>query len=183
MSFILLGILNSQTAATSVAGFDLLETSLITTSTSSVTFSNLNTYSQYKHLQLRITARQGFGNLLMTFNSDTGSNYASHRLISSGTLSSGASTSASSIVLGQVATTSQTTNVFASFVVDILDFSSTNKNTTIRSLGGVVDTGTSYSWVEFRSGLWNNTSAVTSLTIGNNGNLVSGSRISLYGIA
>ena len=175
MSFILLGILNSQAAGAGGAGaYDLLETTVLTSSASSVSFTGLDSYTDYKHLQLRIVANGG-GLIYQRFNSDTGSNYAEHRLYGDGSsVNSQGFASQTEMIIGFGTTT---TDVFAACVVDVLDFSSSNKNTTVRSLGG------DNSDVALGSGLWNNTNAVTSTDIfPNSGSFATGSRFSLYGI-
>ena len=165
--------------------FDLLETTLISTNTASVTFSNLNNYSDYKHLQVRVTGRvsttQFDTQIRVRLNADSGSNYAFHTLFGSGSsVSSSASTSQTSGRLGFFPDANQTANIFGALVFDLLDFASANKTTTIRSFSGQAGTNNS---VNLNSTLWNNTAAVTSLTVlPLTGNFVSGSRLSLYGI-
>lgn len=181
MSFILLGILNSQVEAAGGGSFDLLETTVLGSSASSISFSSID--QSYKHLQLRMTTRNDpYSNLLLRLNSDSGGNYAYHDLSGNGSsVSSSAGTGGqTSIVLTTTATTSQTSNVFSGVICDILDYTNTSKNTTVRTLGGVADSG--YNHIQLRSGVWLNTSAVTALSVGHNGNLVAGTRISLYGI-
>jgi len=85
--------------------------------------------------------------------------------------------------LGRTAGNTASANVFGASIFDILDFSSTSKNTTARASTGLL-TGSTTNLIELNSGAHFNTSAVTSLKIqdltGNN--LVTGSRFSLYGI-
>ena len=185
-----LGVLAVAGAGAAGGGnsFDLLETTLITTNTASVTFSNLNTYSAYKHLQIRFLAKNTNTSdaapetLAMRFNSDTGSNYAFHALFGNGSsVTSNASTTRTAIsAIGRVSQSS-TSTIFAAGVIDVLDFSNSSKNTTVRSLGGI---NSSSSVIELRSGFWNNTAAVTSILLYDDGgrDFVSGSRFSLYGI-
>jgi hypothetical protein len=163
--------------------YELIESSILTTSTSSVTFSSIP--SDYKHLQLRIVYRgANAGNGLtsqLRFNSDSGSNYAYHRLQGDGsTVVSSAFTSQTEIDLPAQTANGATASSFGGAVVDILDYASTSKNTTVRTLGGRASTS---SGIDLRSGLWINTAAVTSVFIGSYTlNFMSGSRFSLYGI-
>ena len=53
-------------------------------------------------------------------------------------------------------------NVFGAFVLDLLDYANTSKYKTIRELGGCDNNGDGD--IFFNSGLWQSTSAVTSLT-------------------
>jgi hypothetical protein len=185
MSFILLGILNSQVPPSGAGGsYDLLETTLISSNTASVTFSNLNTFSAYKHLQLRITARastSGDNNSFLRFNADTGSNYREHALYGDGSsVFSFADSLGNALYIWSFPQSSSTANIFGGQIIDILDFSSTNKNTTIRALAA---NGAS-NQIALTSGVWLNTTAVTSLTVltGASNNYAPGTRMSLYGI-
>jgi hypothetical protein len=118
----------------------------------------------------------------LRFNADTGSNYATHRLIGNGSaVSSSAATSQTFSQGGANVSNSGATNSFAASVLDILDPFETTKNTTIRSLGGTPDSASIQ--ISFYSGVYLNTAAVTSIVLFPNiGNYVSGSRFSLYGI-
>ena len=187
MSFMLLGILNAQATGGGAGAFDLLETTTLTSSASSVTFSGLDAYSDYKHLQIRHISRLDTafsgGTVFFNLNGDTGSNYARHFILGSG--SSVTVTAQSSVVYGDAANSvggAEATSIFGGAVLDILDFSSTSKNTTTRALGGVA--GSSYYSIKLVSSLWNNTSAVTSINLNTlgSGNFVAGSRFSLYGV-
>jgi len=193
MSFILLGILNSQAEAAGGGGpaYDLLETQVLSSSASSVTFTGLGSYSDYKHLQLRIAAQQNFTGFprqstRFRINNDTGTNYAYHDLSGDGgSVSSSALANASYIQLPNQPG-SQDGNIYGAMVVDILDFSSTTKNTTVRALGGGYFAGNQRR-IQLASGLHISTSAVTSFThfVGDPGDNISwtaDSRWSIYGI-
>ena len=183
----LLGILNSQAAGGGGGAYDLLETTTLATSASSVSFTGLGSYSDYAHLQIRWVGRGDAAvitsDATMRVNSDSGSNYAQHYLRGDGsTVTSDASTSRTNFTVGTVPFGSSTANAFGVAVIDILDFSSANKNTTFRIFSG--DTITNQ--VALRSGLYISTSAITSLelfgsTVGGR-NWNTGTRFSLYGI-
>ena len=187
MSPLPLGILALHGAGGGAGAYDLLETQILTSSASSVEFTGLGSYSDYKHLQLRMMVRgdrSGVAdiNVDMQVNSDTGSNYAWHRLIADNTdVSSFGTGSQTKARLGTGAGSNATTNSFGSFIVDILDFASMSKNTTFRSSSGL-NTGTS-NFVQLVSSVWLNTNAVTTLAIlPESNNFITGSRFSLYGI-
>jgi hypothetical protein len=188
MSFILLGILNSQVEAGGGSAFDLLETTLISSNTSSVSFSSLGSYSDYKHLQVRFTARNSIttsGAINLRINSDSGSNYTLHYLSGSNSaVSNFASTSQTQMRAGLIIPSDGVTNNFGPSVVDLLEFGNTSKKKTVRSFYGTHDGVGASNVIEVSSGLWNSTSAITSLTFTppGSGNFVSGSRFSLYGI-
>lgn len=152
---------------------------------SGVTFSSIP--STYKHLQLRMIVREaGTGAngsyVGLRFNSDTGSNYSMHRLLGDGsTASAAAYTTQNTNYLERVASASQSANVFGAIVVDILDYTNTNKYKTIRNLGGWDSNGSG--WVTFNSNLWQSTSAVTQIDLGiDTGNFQQYSHFALYGV-
>jgi hypothetical protein len=183
MALFPLGILSAAGGGVG-ATYELIETYVLGTAQASVVFSNLNTYSStYKHLQIRYTSRATVdsGTLFATFNGVTGTSYATHRLLANGSsVTSDAFTSRASLFVGNNGTSDNAANIFAAGVIDILDFSSTTKNKTTRVLAGVSGAVSS---VSLQSGLFNSTSAITSMEIfGNVGSLVAGSRFSLYGI-
>jgi hypothetical protein len=138
---------------------------------SSVTFSSIP--STYTHLQVRILAqtnrttfgRDGFN---MRINSDSGANYSSHFLTGDGASAGAAAvTSGTAITTPEVTTSTAGANIFGAFIVDILDYANTTKNTTARLLGGGDHNGVVNglgAQVSLRSGAWYSTSAVTSLT-------------------
>jgi hypothetical protein len=183
-----LGVLAVAGAGAAGGGgsFDLLETTLISTNTASITFSSLGSYSNYKHLQIRATTRSATGDSTgITFNSDTGNNYARHALYGDGDgVYNSTQTSAANIrLLQQPVISTGVANAFGGMVLDILDFSNSSKNTTIRAFYGKND-GSFDDYIMLTSGFWNNTAAVTSITLTSitSGNYVAGSRFSLYGI-
>ena len=119
----------------------------------------------------------------MQLNSDAGSNYAWHRLGGDGSsVSSSGGAGQTYIYWGYLVGDAGDTNSYTTVVTDILDFSSTLKNTTIRTLAGNRDSASSR--INLWSGLWNSTSAVTSIEVGSgtSANLKTGSRFSLYGV-
>jgi hypothetical protein len=153
----------------------------------SITFSSIP--STYKHLQIRcIMKKAGTGNdsfSLLTLNSDTGNNYATHYLLGTGAVAlAGANApSISSIYAGVTWGTgsSFSSSTFSAAVIDILDYTNTNKNTTVRTLTGTDGNGAGQ--VDLNSGVWLNTAAVTTINIaGNGGNFNEYSHFALYGI-
>jgi hypothetical protein len=154
---------------------------------STITFSSIS--SSYKHLQLRGICRSdaiGSGNnlgLYMQFNGDTNSNYNWHELYTNG--------GGSAYAYGQADTgmnvnphcprSGDTANSFAGNVIDILDYTSTSKNKTVRTLAGNDTNGGG--WMHLTSGLWRSISAVTSITLFmESSNLAQFSSFALYGI-
>tara|TARA_R110000803_G_scaffold80171_1_gene145921 strand:- start:1258 stop:1830 length:573 start_codon:yes stop_codon:yes gene_type:complete len=187
MSFMLLGILNSQAAGGGGgAAFDLLETTTLTTSASSVTFSGLGAYSDYKHLQIRIVngdSLNGAGGTWSTLrmNGDSGMNYRDHALRGTGSSVVSNTNSTNRMYVFSSPYGGGASDGYGAAVIDILDFSSSVKNTTVRGLSGYNIDGVGE--IGLFSGLWVNTSAVTNIELQTgNANFVTGSRFSLYGI-
>jgi len=145
---------------------------------STITFSSIP--STYKHLQIRAMLLSTDVDLAR-FNGDTGSNYAFHGVRGGGSSASAyGNASTSSIQLG--------TNVPSSaiypqiYILDILDYASTTKYKTIRNLLGFDTNNTSAGQIEFSSGLWMNTAAITSLVFSNGAGHNQYSSYALYGI-
>ena len=162
---------------------DFLEEVVLTSSASSVTFSGLGAYSDYKHLQIRSVARTDRSNIVtdlaITLNGVTTSSYAWHALYGSGSsVSSAGVSNSSNIRVGSIVGASATSGHYAPTVIDLLDFNSSTKNSTVRSLSG----RTEGNQLWFGSGLLNSTSAITSVELQcESFNFVAGSRFSLYG--
>jgi hypothetical protein len=173
-------ILGSLSAGAGAANsYESIATVTVGSAVSSITFSSIP--STYTHLQIRFIAKvaTGSGNYFLQFNSDTASNYNSHLLYGSG---SSAFALADSSWAG-INLVSGSSTQFSGGVVDILDYTNTNKNKTVRTLGGFDANGSGF--VNFYSGLWRNTAAVTSITIReliNGSNLTQYSSFALYGI-
>jgi hypothetical protein len=154
--------------------------------TSTITFSSIP--STYTHLQVRGIARTNRAGsnqdaLKCRFNSDSGSNYTLHYLLGNGsTASSGASTSTTSFFMDGFTESDSLTNCFGGFVLDILDYANTNKYKTSRSLSAREDNTAGAVWLE--SGVWMNTSAISSIVLTPNaGPLITEySSFALYGI-
>jgi hypothetical protein len=152
----------------------------------SIDFTNIP--QGYKHLQIRFTCRgndvSGDRALYMRLNSDTGSNYAWHRLRGDGTaVSAGAGTSVDYIFCGSQVDGGTAASIFSAGVVDILDYSNVYKFKTVRGLSGFDKNGAT-GYINFNSGLWMNTAAITGISLFYQGsvNTVQYSRFSLYGI-
>jgi hypothetical protein len=133
-------------------------------------------------MTIRTTRSNTADFLKLTFNADT-TGYARHALYGNGS-------SVGSYGLTDIISTcdipggSAGSNQFGAVVMDILDPFETTKNKTTRALGGTVG---SLNRIQLDSGLWIDTSAVSSIKLesgnaGEGANLAIGSRFSLYGI-
>lgn len=148
-----------------------------------ITFSSIP--STYKHLQLRIFARDVLNaapGLNLTLNSDTGANYSRHRLTGNGSTTGavGEANISNIPMLGQAGVPSAALT-YGVLIVDILEYANTNIYKTLRVLSGQDSNGSG--GVDFTSGSWRNTSAVSTVTVNlNSGTFSTGTQIALYGI-
>lgn len=152
--------------------------------TSTITFSNIP--QRYQHLQIRAFSRDNqagttFNTTTIRFNSDSASNYARHALFGTGSASASAAESSTTLQwqiysAGPIASA----NVFSGNIVDILDYSLTNKNKVTRSITGVDNNGSGF--IQLSSGLWLSTNAITSITILTISTFQQFSTFSLYGV-
>ena len=181
----LIGIIASSGGAAAAANsYESIATVTSSGGVSSLSFTSIP--STYYALQIRASNLQsengttGSYGFNIQLNSDTGANYAAHSLTGDGaTAGAGSSVSGTSMLLGRYTRNSETAKGVA--VIDILDYSSTNKNKTLRSLSGCDMNGAGFIYGS-ASGLWMNTSAVTSIQFTGNGNWKTGSTFALYGI-
>jgi hypothetical protein len=149
---------------------------------SSISFTSIP--STYKHLQVRAIARNGstVGDANYRFNSDSGSNYAWHLLVGNGSAAQAYAFTSQTSIRG-AAFNDSPTSVFGAGVTDILDYTNTNKNTTVRTLTGMENNTATYSQIQFYSGLWLNTAAINEITITPSaGSFAQYSQFALYGI-
>jgi len=146
-----------------------------------ITFSSIP--QTFTHLQVRAILKQSIGSAAFArFNSDSGNNYTRHRLIGAGAGSNTAS-SYGEISQNKVQiNTSQGYSEFGVFIMDILDYSNTNKYKTEKHLFGLDLNGSGQVGIE--SNLWLSTSAITLIELisPNGGNYAQYSHFALYGI-
>jgi len=158
--------------------------------TGTITFSSIP--ATYTHLQIRLIGRTnrssaGIDQINIRFNSDTGSNYITNHYIqgNGSAVYGGANTSGTLMTVYRLTADGAPTlaSSFGTSIIDILDYSNTNKYKTLRALGGQ-DMNTVSGEVFIVSAAWMSTSAVTSITITpNTGTLFNQySQFALYGI-
>lgn len=169
----------------------LINTQILGTAQSSITFNVSGLGSTYRHLQIRAVARDTATNesrsVALRFNGDTGTNYNSHLLIGinlgSNQLYSEGAANTTSLRAGTIPGNQQNANVYGSLIVDLLDPFSTTKNKTGRTFGGFFNTANPYLFeIGTYSGAWRNTSAITSIEMLGGTSFMAGSRFSIYGI-
>jgi hypothetical protein len=151
----------------------------------SITFTSIP--NTYKHLEIRGVAQVGTGSgsdrMRVTVNGDTGSNYYQHQIYGTGSAAAASSQGLSTSMLLGAIPGSSSTNIFGASVFEILDYASTSKYKTFKVLSGS-DQNDTNGLIYLQSGVWNSTSAITSITLGYNGstNFNQYSTFALYGI-
>ena len=180
----ILGILASSTSAASAVGdYESIATTTVGSGgTTNITFSSIP--ATYKHLQIRGIARSNgiADNTVIQFNSDTGNNYATHYLLGNGTAAiAGAETTQARFYVDVLALNASGA-MWSGDVIDILDYANTNKYKTVRALAGQDLNGSGTVWLA--SGLWQSTTAITSIKLFTNGvgNFAEYTTFALYGI-
>lgn len=168
---------------TFIENFDSLATYVLSTAQSSVTFNNIP--QNYKSLQIRGTVRgtASSNNDWAFFTLNSQSSGTSHYLSGSGTVMDAFAypNVAQPLTLNMPCATT-TANVFGSFIMDVVDYSSLTKNKTTRIFAGFNRNAAGI--VKTVSHLYTSTNAVTSITFNSwgLGNFAVGSQFSLYGI-
>jgi len=191
-SSILQGFPKSRSLLAGNTAYDPAATWLIqriagTGSSGTITFSSIP--QTYKHLQVRAVIRSteaGSGtNYYTNLNGDSGSNYAAHRLQGDGTSATAAGAATQTgIFTGRAPGGGTTTGTMAALIFDIHDYASTTKYKTVRQLSGQDSNNTYAGLISLRSGLWQSTSAVTSITftIDSPANFSTSTTFALYGM-
>jgi hypothetical protein len=176
MSPIPLGILAASGGA--AGAYELIQSQVLSSDVSSVTFSSIP--QTYKHLEIRWVARTSVSStqveMSLRLNGST-STYRMHMLRADGSSVFGINDSANAILLS--VNGSSAANVFTSGITTLLDYSSSSKNTTVRSLYGV---HAGFRRIALESGLFIDTSPITSITLAAGSSTGAESRFSLYGI-
>lgn len=168
---------------TNLGDFESIATYSSINGLNTVTFSNIP--QTFKHLQIRTsTVATTDGYIESRFNTDSGSNYAWHILTGQGSAASAsAQTSQNKLRITAFNNQMDTTNPYVS-ITDILDYTNTNKHTTIRTLSGKDSNGAGD--INLISGVWLNSAAVTSIELflspSSGKTYLTGSHIALYGI-
>ena len=136
-----------------------------------------NSYNQGMSLYLNV----GASNTI-----DSGNNYENHQTAGNGNgsgVGSAGSTGQSKIGAQSVAGDGNSSDnyMFGSSVIDILDYTNTNKYKVVRIFAGV-DMNTTGGGVCLASGLWLSTSAINTIQFTTEGNFQQYSSFSIYGV-
>ena len=178
----ILGTVASQFSSKPFGSYESIQTVTVGAGGSSgISFTSIP--ATYTHLQIRGIARNATEGsfFFLRINSDTASNYSYHRLTGNGSAASadGSATQTGLFIFGR---SPSATSVFGLAIYDFLDYANTSKYKTVRGLQGYDDnSGGSINMV---SGLWQSTSAITSISITMNSSLLFSeySSFALYGI-
>ena len=173
----LIGIIASSGGAAAGGDYESIATVTVGSPVSSITFSSIP--STYQHLQIRGMSKNTTTTQDAVLSLNGNSIGYRHYLYGDGsTNGSGADTNGG----GVISASSAASNTFGVFVMDILDYTNTNKNKTIRALQGTDANGSGV--VAFNSWLYStNTNAITSVTLTSSGtSFAQYSSFALYGI-
>jgi hypothetical protein len=183
MSPIFPGIIASQiTGHLSTSSYESIATVTVGSGgQSSISFNSIP--STYKHLQIRFASiNNAAQSIIMQFNGDTATNYAKHSLngYGTGTQAAGYPNGNYFNLQGYAIAGSSPNPVVG--IADVLDYTNTNKYKTTRILSGFDANGSGE--IDLNSGLWQSTSAVSSIVIKleSSGTINQYSSFALYGI-
>jgi len=186
----ILGTYASQFSSKPFGSYESIATVTAAGGEESLTFSSIP--GTYKHLQIRgwnkaASTSGSYVNAEMTFNSDTGDNYTYHLLRAGGTSvssSGGQNTASSKPNLLGYANHPEYTNAVGVSIVNIIDYASTSKYKTVRTVTAINNDST-VTLLDLYSNLWLNTNAITTITITQQGGysgFFAGATFALYGI-
>lgn len=165
--------------------YEQIATVILGSPSASITFSSIPT--TYKHLQLRGSFNANTSNastgLGIQFNGSSSAEYNAHWLQANGSSVSSSFNGLDVAMRFSInAPGNGASSIYSSMVFDILDYTSTTKNKTIRGMGGVAFS--SNNQIVLGSGIWVNTAAINSITLLLNSGIqmFTSTRVSLYGI-
>jgi len=172
----ILGIWASGTTPSKQNSYESIATTTVGAGgVSSITFSSIP--STYTHLQVRCFTQTNRGtynidSFGMALNGVGGTSYTTHYMQSqnqgNGTVVAGSNVGTGSFNPICDTTTSTGAGGFGAAIIDILDYTNTNKNRTIRALSGADANGLLASYtttVQLSSGLFSNTSAISQIVL------------------
>ena len=186
----ILGIMASQISGhlSGSTSFDSIATVTLSSNQSSISFTSIP--SNYKHLQIRGVARTtragpaDMDNVVLNFNSDTGSNYSNgmYQNYGAATSYSSANQTQTYMELSRIASSYVNSSTMGGIIIDILDYANTNKYKTVRALSGISNNGSGA--IAGASGNWRNTNAISSIqiTAGTGPDYTTYTSFALYGI-
>lgn len=151
-----------------------IQTTTLGTSAATVTFSSIP--PTYTDLVLILQEIAGSGTSWLQFNSDTGANYSQTALYGTGSVA--ASNRSTNNTFGYAGQSSSSSSQPLTTVVNIMNYSNSTTYKSWLARGNNASVA-----VVLRAGLWRNTSAITSITVGQDTtSYLAGSTFTLYGI-
>ena len=178
----MLGIMASAAMGSKQSSYESIATST-PSGVSTITFSSIP--ATYSSLQIRfnVISATAADVIYMQFNGDTAANYRYHNLygFNSTVVASAPANAQSNMRIFGVGYGTVTTYPNVG-IIDIIDYASTTKNKTVKTMSGADNNTAANSEIDLESGLWMSTTAVSSLTIGSGVNFNTGSTFALYGI-
>tara|TARA_B100000700_G_scaffold185865_1_gene204785 strand:+ start:6352 stop:6870 length:519 start_codon:yes stop_codon:yes gene_type:complete len=169
-----------------MAIMEAIATQYLEADAASVTFSSIP--ATYEHLQVRgsdaATGASTGQAFYIEFNGSAGTAYSSFIWRGSGATQYADALTSQAYVKIWDGTQGVNTDVseYATMIMDVLDYTNTNKNTSVLLFGGQSISNTNRR-IWWGSGLWDNTAAITQIKFTPaNGNMRRGSEFTLYGI-
>lgn len=152
---------------------------------SSGTISFISIPSTYKHLQIRFTGSTsgtgGVENPWLRFNNDSTTLYSAHRMYGDGASASADAFSTVAQIRAGFVNDSSNADIMGVAIIDILEYTNTNINKTVKIFSGVDRNGSGF--VTLSSGNWRSTTAINRIDLIVSGlNWTADSRFALYGI-
>ena len=149
-----------------VGSMEAISAVTLSASQSTVEFNNIP--QTYSHLQVRVLLRGTYAGASrvsynVQVNKDTGDNYSQHSLSGNGSVITVTGyASQPQMNIAWITASTSNSSLFSAGVIDFLDYSSTNKNKTMRCLQGNDRNGAGE--ITLTSGCWlNNTTGITSI--------------------
>ena len=182
----ILGAFSSGVPPIPPSSYESIASATGTGSSDTITFNSIP--STYQHLQIRWIAKDTAGSttalLRLTCNGVAGTSYAHHQIFGDGAAVTASGAASVAFSVAGVIRSNATANVMGAGIIDIHDYTSTTKNKTIRTFSGSdANTGTTADRVYLTSGLFNDTTAISSIALKTTGTAFSTTTVfSLYGI-
>lgn len=166
-----------------MAAFEAIASTTLGSTNTAIEFTSIP--GSYRHLQLRLTIRDTFSATAISgpfvrFNGDSGLNYSCYNINTNGAsifmdnFNPASYASPSTYPAGNAGA-----GVYATFVIDLADYASTNKHKAVRFISGYDNNGSGF--VHFGGATWRNTAAITTIRIQAGNTFAVGSTLSLYG--
>jgi hypothetical protein len=187
------GVLNAfwgSAFASASAAMTAIATVTATGGETSLTFSSIP--ATYTDLQIRGVAGTSYAvsnyvaPMRISFNGDSGANYAQHALSGDGSTASVSGSPAQNFISTVQFSISAGINasMYGACIFDISDYASTSKNKTMKAFVGGDQNVASPGFVGLSSGLWVSTAAITSVNINaqSGSSFRAASTFTLYGI-